>query len=157
MGILLLNTTGCIINIQRLVHNMYRLFSLLHIINMVVMVYSEYTVSVTAYPLNGPFRSRQSVPLLCSIAPTPPMPVEYVWRSSTANHVTANNVPMSSPITTVNINENHPIYGHYFCHVFSAVNHTVLAVGNITIHVSGELDTMYIKTKCRIWAIVLTL
>ena len=117
---------------------------------MVVMVYSEYTVSVTAYPLNGPFRSRQSVPLLCSIAPTPPMPVEYVWRSSTANHVTANNVPMSSPITTVNINENHPIYGHYFCHVFSAVNHTVLAVGNITIHVSGELDTMYIKTKCRI-------
>ena len=96
---------------------------------------------MTAYPENGPFRSRQLVPLQCTISPTPPFPVKYIWKSSTPKHYPETSFPSSTPITTVTINENHPLQGRYFCHVLSASNYTTLAVGHVDIQVEGKLFT----------------
>lgn len=99
----------------------------------------EYVATVIAYPENGSFRSCQLVPLKCTITPTPPFPVVYIWRSSTPNHYPEDSFPSTTPITTITINENHPLHGRYFCHVLSASNHTTLAVGYVDIRVKGKV------------------
>lgn len=109
-----------------------------------ILLCIEYVARVVAYPDDGPFRSHQSIPLQCTITPEPPFPIEYLWRSSAHNHIDIDNdIPSKSAVTTVFIEENHPSFARYFCHVLSAVNHTTLAVGSTVLHITGKLAISY--------------
>ena len=102
---------------------------------------TEYVARVIAYPDDGPFRSGQSISFQCTITPEPHFPVEYLWRSSARNHFDIDDdIPSESPIITVTIEENHPSFARYFCHVLSAVNQTTLAVGSTVLQISGKLS-----------------
>ena len=87
----------------------------------------------------------QTVPLQCTISPTPPFPVVYTWRSSTQNHyIYEMSFSNEDPTRTlIYINERQPSFGRYFCHVVSASNRTTLAVGHINVFLSGESYYMY--------------
>ena len=98
---------------------------------------ADYTVKVTLSPANEPL-SIELVSLQCTITPTPPSPVVYLWRSSTQNHNFETSLSSSMPRTFVTVNVNQPLFGRYFCHVLLASNYTTLAVGHITIFLSGE-------------------
>lgn len=104
------------------------------------LIVVDYTVTVTLVRADETLYVPQTVPLQCNISPTPPFPVVYTWRSSTQNHYIyemgfSNEDPTR---TLIHINERQPSFGHYFCHVVSASNHTTLAVGHINVFLSGE-------------------
>ena len=43
---------------------------------------ANYTVSITRDPSTGPFQLNTAVSFHCSVAPVPPEPVTYSWRSA---------------------------------------------------------------------------
>ena len=100
-------------------------------------IVEEYAVQITVYPQNEAFVSDQELPLQCTISPTPPEPVQYLWRSSSPGNPDSDISSMSA-ITTVFVREDQPTLNRYFCHVLSSVDQTTLAVGSIVIRVRGK-------------------
>ena len=90
-----------------------------------MLLQNSYVARMTAYPENGPFRSRQLVPLQCTISPTPPFPVLYIWRLSTPNHYPEADFPSTTPITTITVSENHPLHGCMYSQL-ATVQHLLL-------------------------------
>eukprot|EP00731_Ephydatia_muelleri_P005992 Em0003g240a len=93
-----------------------------------------YKVTVSALT-NGPIPvdSTLTVTLFCTIDPTPPMPLSYVWYSSAPGNYINN----QGPSATVYIFPRERKLSLYFCHVQS--NGSDVAVGYISIKPQGFL------------------
>ncbi|KAL5502153.1 hypothetical protein EMCRGX_G008877 [Ephydatia muelleri] len=94
----------------------------------------SYKVTVSALT-NGPIPvdSTLTVTLFCTIDPTPPMPLSYVWYSSAPGNYINN----QGPSATVYIFPRERKLSLYFCHVQS--NESDVAVGYISIEPQGFL------------------
>ena len=101
----------------------------------------DYAVTVTVFGAQEQqvLEIPNIVQLQCTISPTPPFPVVYIWSSSTQNHYLETSLFDAESRAIILIYERQPSIGRYFCHVLLASNHTTLAVGHITIFLSGEL------------------
>ena len=80
---------------------------------------------------NGPIPVDSTVTLFCTIDPTPPMPLSYVWYSSAPGNYINN----QEPSATVYIFPQERKLSLYFCHVQS--NGSDVAVGYISIKPQG--------------------
>eukprot|EP00731_Ephydatia_muelleri_P005970 Em0003g218a len=99
-----------------------------------IFLTTGYKVTVSALT-NGPIPvdSTLTVTLFCTIDPTPPMPLSYVWYSSAPGNYINN----QGPSATVYIFPRERKLSLYFCHVQS--NESDVAVGYISIEPQGFL------------------
>ena len=114
----------------------------------------DYRVTVTTHPPNQEafLIGRTSITFLCSIEPRPPASVHYVWRTSTPGHE-VHPCFTGSPAGSVQLYNNHPRYGRYYCLVYSSskTDATLLGVGSTIIEARGKTYSCMNNTYIYLW------